>query len=247
MCEPNNEKRANKVSNFLNIQMINSNRNTEIEQMRMMCEKYCNDNTGKNFEIIKTKELKKVYEDGMELLNTYYIMDNKENIINLILQIQFITSQIKYIMENRQIKDLIIKNNELNKDLSNTIKKAEILEENANKEKEEITEIRKEVKTIITTIISIVLAISIIPTAIAGIEKVDSNYILPFLSSVILFGVIMIMFVYSIYENKFKVSTWIIFSIVIIVTLFLWLSSIFNIIDINKYETIVENVYKIAD
>lgn len=90
---------------------------------------------------------------------------------------------------------------------------------------QQINELKDEQKSIITTILGIVLAISIIPTAIVGIEKVHPNYILPFISTIALFGMIMIAFIYSIYQSTIKLSTFFILLLFILLTGLLWFSS----------------------
>ena len=82
--------------------------------------------------------------------------------------------------------------------------KAAKLEEESNNRAEQIKDVKNEQKSMIATIISIILAISIIPTAITGIQHIDGNYILPFIASIILFGIIMIAFTYSLYLDRFK-------------------------------------------
>lgn len=89
----------------------------------------------------------------------------------------------------------------------------------------ELEDVKTEQKTMITTILGIVLAISIIPTAITGIEHINPSYILPFLSTIVLFGMIMIAFIYSIYQKELKVSTIVILVLFMVVTVILWLST----------------------
>ncbi|MCI9063285.1 MAG: hypothetical protein HFJ17_01595 [Clostridia bacterium] len=184
--------------------------------------KFCDDYLQKDFEKIKSRELKKIYEDGIELLNTYYITNAKRKINEFIFQIQFITIKINSVIENRQNRELIKRNEELSVKLYKTIETAEKLEKNIEEEREKLKHVKNDMKSITTTIISIILAISIIPTTVAGIEKISPDYILPFLSSVVLFGIIMISFVYTIYQDKLKKTTWIMIVTAIILCIFFW-------------------------
>lgn len=191
------------------------------------CQKYiCED-----FEVYKIEDLKKIYEIGNGLLNQYFI--TQENFLdkddkNLLIQLQYIVSNIMYNIIIKQADNNRLENKALNNKLEKNIKQAEYLTDEFKNEKTEIKRIKNDVKSIMTTIISIVLAISIIPTAISGIEKIQADYILPFLSSIILFGIIMIIFVYSIYQDKLKKATWIILAVFTLICICFWIVS-FNI------------------
>lgn len=118
----------------------------------------------------------------------------------------------------------------------------ELKQEN-KKIKRDIKDFQGDLKTIITTILGIVLAISIIPTAIVGIEKVSANFILPFIATIMLFGMIMIVFIYSIYQSKVKCSTIIIIFLFSVLTALLW----FSVWDINISATPKNIIEQIAD
>lgn len=113
---------------------------------------------------------------------------------------------------------------------------AKKLENDAKTRTKEIKHVKNDIKNIITTILAIVLAFSIIPTAITGIQKVDTNYILPFMASIIIFGMFMFMviFIYSIYQDKLKISIWSIFGVSIIICIGLWIFAIKGIDISNK-------------
>ena len=130
----------------------------------------------------------------------------------------------------------------MNKQLKENIKEAQELRKESDNKNKEIEHIKNDMKSITTTIISIILAVSIIPAAIIGIEKIDSEYILPFVSTVILFGMVMITFVYSIYQDKIKVSTWTILIAMLIFTIVLWINSVNPIIKINKDSGVTEDI-----
>ena len=202
-------------------------KNTDQNEYIEFCEKYI----GQDFETYKVEELKNIYEIGNGLLNQYFVTQNGNLDKDLVAQLQYIVSNIMYNVITKQVNNTRIEHKALNNKLEKNIKQAEELNEDFRKEKMDVKNIKKDMKSITTTIISIILAISIIPTAIAGIEKISADYILPFLSSIILFGIIMITFVYSIYQDKLKISTWIILAIAIALCSCFWGISLVTTID----------------
>ncbi|MCI8410891.1 MAG: hypothetical protein HFJ40_00240 [Clostridia bacterium] len=224
----------------LNFKEVKNDIDLEIDISENLYKKFCDDYLEKDLNKIKSNELKKIYEDGIELLNSYYITEVENTINNFIFQIQFITIKINSVIENRQNQELMKRNRELNNNLNQMIKRAEKLEKNVEEEKEQMKHVKNDIKGIITTILAIVLAFSIIPTAITAIQKIDTNYILPFMASIILFGMFMVIFIYSIYQDKLKKSTWAIFIISIIIGVLLWISSIYGNTKLNKNEIDVE-------
>lgn len=236
MSKNNKSSNLNKVSH-LNYAKIEQDKKVKEDNTESVYKKFCDEYLEEDFEKIKSANLKKIYEDGIELLNNFYITNKTEKVNSFILEIQFITTKINSVIEKRQNKELMKRNKELNKNLSETISRAEKLEKDANDEKIEIKHMKNDIKSIITTILAIVLAFSIIPTAITAITKMNTNYILPFMSSIILFAMFMVIFIYSIYQDRIKTSTWVIFGISIIVCLTLWVNAIYKfsaIEDVNK-------------
>ncbi|WP_305084651.1 hypothetical protein [uncultured Clostridium sp.] len=200
--------------------------NTAIEnEYKYYCARY----KDINFERYTIEGLKRIYETGNGLLNQYFITKCNLKNNNIYNQLQHIVNNIMYHINMKQVININKENRNLNKKLENAIKDAECLTKEMNKKSAEIKHIKNDMKSITTTIISIILAISIIPTAIAGIERISPNYILPFLSSIILFGIIMITFVYSIYQEKLKMSTWVVLGISIIICIVFWCTSFINI------------------
>lgn len=213
------------------------------------CQKFCKAYGNKDFTTFNIYELKNICNEGNGLLNTYFITINQEkNNATFIMQLEYIIMNATYTLNLKQMENTRKSNIELRKKLKKTMHRATRIEKDIDSKTKEIKHVKNDIKTIITTIISVILAISIIPTAIAGIEKISPNYILPFLSSVILFGVIMITFVYSIYQEKLKPSTWIILVISILICLAFWFSSlkmqenqgnVFDYID-NRIENVIK-------
>lgn len=218
----NNKKMDDVSSSNINIteikkQAYNIIKSTEYEEF---CEKYM----GQNFSSLKEEELKKIYQSGIGLLNQHYITNDTVK-SDIIIHLQYIINNVSYEIWNKQANSITTENKSLNKDLGKAIQKVDELEKDAEINKEEIKKMKDDMKSVITAIISIILAISIIPTAITGIEKIDANYILPFLSSIVLFGMIMVVFTYSIYQDKIKKSTGAILIIGLILSIVFWIIS----------------------
>lgn len=223
----NNANNLNKVSNLsLNIETIEIDREITTKEKQVEYEDFCNRYINKDFTVYSINQLKEIHEIGNELLNQYFITKDYVFEADVLIQLQYIISEAIYNINIKQAHDTNMSNQDLNKRLRESIR--------------EMKHIKNDMKSITTTIISIILSISIIPTAIVGIEKISVNYILPFLSSIILFGIIMITFVYSIYQDKLKKSTWIILLIAIILCSSFWIAS-FNT-TINNTNDKVENI-----
>lgn len=233
MSRKTRKENLNNVSNSsLNTKKITEDKVKNVNNKSNEYEKFCNKYINEDFKLYKIEDLRQIYDIGNELLNQHFITNDNICENTVLIQLQYIVSKIMYNINIKQVYDLNQKNQVLNKRLTKTIKTAKEIEEEARKKAIEIKHVKNDIKSVMTTIISIVLAISIIPTAVAGIEKISPNYILPFLSSVVLFGIIMITFVYSIYQDRLKKSTWIILAVSIIICSILWYNS-FKI-DINK-------------
>lgn len=199
---------------------------------------FCNRYENADFTKYNVERLKNIYEIGNELLNQYFITNCNITDSNIVIQLQYIIGNIMYNINIKQAYSINEQNHALNKKLENTINRAELLEKESTKRSQDIRHVKNDVKSITTTIISIILSISIIPTAIAGIQYIDVNYILPFISSIILFGMITIAFVYSIYQDEVKKSTWAILITAIIITIILWGNSIYKCVNIEKEKTL---------
>lgn len=246
----NNKNNIEDVSH-LNINISEIKKEVEKDKIsEKEYKRFCRQYAGKNFENYKISKLKLICDMGNGLLNQYFILSEKDSTIlndkNIIIKLQHIVNLAVYTIMNKQNNELYKQNKSLNEQLKKNIKEAQELRNESNKKNEQIEHIKNDMKSITTTIISIILAISIIPTAIIGIERINPEYILPFIATVILFGMVMITFVYSIYQDKIKASTWVILISMLIFTVVLWISSINPIIKINKEkdtseEDIIEN------
>lgn len=212
----------------------------EVSQTRINEKEYKKFNkmyTGINFENYKIEQLKHICEIGNGLLNEYFILNEQDKDViekNIIIKLQHIVNIITYTIMNKQNSEALIQNKSLNKKLTKNIEEAKAIRKELDERNQEIKDIKNDMKSITTTIISIMLAVSIIPTAIIGMERISPEYILPFISTVILFGMVMITFVYSIYQDKIKLSTWLILILVLIATVIFWKNSINPIVELNN-------------
>lgn len=162
----------------------------------------------------EVEELIKAYESGIQLLNDYQIQCSSSIKwdSNLVAKFQFVLGLINHTINMRHHEELqkrIAETDRLNKDMKDAKKKME--------------NIQKILKEITTTIISIILAVSIIPTAVAGIQNIDGRYILPFISSISLIGMSSILYVYLIHNVKINKAAIIVYIISLSVTIILWL------------------------
>lgn len=212
------------------------------KEYKRFCKKY----TGINFANYKVRDLKHICDMGNGLLDQYFIVSEKDKNIfedkNIIIKLQHIVNLMVYTIMNKENQELYVQNKSLNKQLKENIKEAQELRKESDNKNKEIEHIKNDMKSITTTIISIILAVSIIPAAIIGIEKINPEYILSFVSTVILFGMVMITFVYSIYQDKIKVSTWIILISMLIFTIVLWINNVNPIVKINKDSDVTEDI-----
>lgn len=254
MSKKNRENRTNNVSHSTIIVIDKDKVNKDIKDNEDSNEndeykEFCNQYMNVDFFQYKVEELKKIYEMGNGLLNQYFITGSIICDSDTIFQIQYIVSAIMYQINMKQAYDINEKNKALNKSLSKNVDEAKKLKRDSQKMALEMKHVKNDVKSIITTIISIILTISIIPTAITAIDKIDANYVLPFLSSIILFGMITIIFVYSIYQNKIKLLTWCILLITLMLTIVFWIISfnkditcLTNEFENNTIENVIKNI-----
>lgn len=243
MSENNNKARTKNIINLdrKKIEQVAKNNQKNINILED-CEKFCKKYGNNDLKVFNIYNLKNICDEGNGLLNNYFIAENKNKIDSkTILQLEYIIMNANYILHVKQMENTRQSTVELREKLNKTMHRANKLEKDAEYRTKELKKVKNDIKSIMTTIISIILAISIIPTAIAGIEKISGNYVLPFLSSIILFGIIMITFVYSIYQDKLKISTWIILITSIIICILFWYNSFKIDINMNKeYNNITE-------
>ena len=211
-----------------------------LEDCKNFCEKY----GSVNFKDYKISDLKIIYNEGQGLIDTYFITSLKENteIDKTIIRLESITSNANNTLSTKQIDNLKEISVRVSNESRATMHKARKLDKELKNRAKQIENLKNEQKSIITTIISIVLAISIIPTAVSGIQNINSNFILPFMTSIVLLGIIMIAFTYSIYIERFKKRIGIFLAIIIALCCVSWYMSFnYNISSQNLEEKLINN------
>lgn len=246
MSKKNKNKGSNEVSNLkrtylfeldnqkINTELTNDNKKVENENVY---NEFCNKYIGKNLKELTIEELEKIYNDGNMFLDLIYDISNNsipKEVSTTTIKLQYILTNVIYEIENKKYEKNNKSSIELQNRISSTINQNKAQKNELSQTKREIKRIRNDINSIMATIISIVLTISIISSAVVGIENIDSNYIIPFISSIIFFGMIMILFIYSIYKNHIRVSSWIILAITFILCIGLWIASLNKWYDISK-------------
>lgn len=227
----------NKVQEIIRIDNINKTKIEKVAQENKKnvniledCKKFCQRYSNKDFENYSIDKLKIICDEGNGLLNMYFIADTKDDMQSIIMQLQYIVMNANYSLNIKQMENSRRRNIELSEKLRKTMHRATKLEKESKKGAKQLEEVKNEQKTMIATIISIILAISIIPTGIAGIEHIGGNYVLPFLASIVTFGLIMIAFTYSLYQTEFKKRIIVFLALCMLGTVGLWYISFnFNI------------------
>lgn len=253
MSEQNNKINSNNVGNLKKNYLFELNNQTisnELEKDKTnvknenVYEEFCNKYLGANLKGYSIEELEKIYNDGNMFLDLIY--DSSKNstpneISTTTMRLQYILTNVIYEIENKKYERNNKSGIELQNRINSTISQNTAQKKELSKTKSEIKRIKNDVNSIMATIISIVLTISIISSAVIGIEKIDPNYIIPFVTSIIFFGMIMILFIYSIYKNNIRASSWLIFAITFLLCILLWVASLNKWYDISKDKTI-ENI-----
>lgn len=236
MSQNNKQRNKERIKCIINLDREKIKKTTEdnrkIVNILDDCQEFCNKYKNEDFDVYNIEELKEIYDKGKGLLDTYFIAEEieKKDEKNIIIQLQYTITCVNNTCHVKELKILKDDTNELAKKVNETVNRAEKLEKDTKNSTKEIKHIKNDMKGILTTILALVLTFSIIPTAIAAINGMDPNYILPFISSILVFGMTMVMFIYSIYQDKLKISTWIIFIICICICIVLWVRTTNNVL-----------------
>lgn len=159
-----------------------------------------------------TETLMMVYENGIQLLSDYYIQCQSIPCdSSLIARFQYILALINH---NINMKNY----NEFNSGFEKTRK----LNDDMHSTKRNLKNIQKTMKEIPTTMISIILAISIIPTALGVLDNVKPEFVLPIVITLIFFGMTMILFVYLIHQVIINWKVLLIYIITLVISIVLW-------------------------
>lgn len=160
-----------------------------------------------------------IYENGIQLLNDYYIQCQSFTCDpGLTARFQYILGLINH---NINMKNY----NEVNARVEETRK----LNNDMHSTKGKLKNIQKTMKEITTTMISIILAISVIPTALGVVQYLKPEFVLPTITTIIFFGMTMILFVYLIYQIRVNWKVLLIYFGVLVISIILWLLPSWNI------------------
>lgn len=193
-----------------------------------------------NKKIVKIKELKQSIDMHLEVVNDRLKQErivDVEEVKNVLEMVESLINECYFLPEFKtnlyRNFDILVYSYQrllLRKETADLEYKMEIIDEkiktankNVNKNNREMKDLRNIIKDITTNIISIILAISIIPTAITVLDNIDPEYVLPVLASVIFFGMNMLMFVFLIHKIKVDFKAIIIYIISLGVMIFFWL------------------------
>lgn len=175
------------------------------------CNKILNDDLSKK----TIKELETLIDSGNGLLTEYYLLDSNNVSQDIISKMQYALSTVIYTM-NKMTTEKIDRQQKVQASMT---KKTQIDIKNANRDNKNL---KSQIESIIGTIFAIIFSVSIPTAAIAGITLIDPRFILPFVATLILFGMIIIIFILSIYNVKIRKMPMRIFITTIIITVLLW-------------------------
>lgn len=236
MSKNNKEYNKERLKDIINLDREKIKHTTENNEKEINilegCEKFCDKYKNENFTTYDIEKIREICDEGNELLDNYFIFGKFEIIDSpIIAQLQHIITNAICTLNIKQMENSREEAVKINTELNNNIKE----------KAKEIKEIKDDVKSIITTVLAIVLAFSIIPTALEAVDKIDVNYVMPFILSIIVFAMFMTMFIYTIYQNKIKWISWAIFIISIIICVLLWVNTIYGFIKIDKEQNLIVN------
>ena len=183
----------------------------QMNQYSQFIDNYSN----KDLEELSFDKLQEIYDNGLGLLNQYVIVMNSDDYNHsMINQMHGILNKILFVINNKLLEQS-----------SRLVKDQEKIKKNIKESRKTLIELKSDYKSLIPTMLGIFLGVSIISTAVTGIEKISANYVLPFISTIALLGMLMVAFMYSIYHKKpnkliGKVMTWF-----TIITIALWIMS----------------------
>ena len=96
-------------------------------------------------------------------------------------------------------------------------------------------------KEILGTLVGIFLTFTLLPAAITGITMIDGRFIIPFVATLILFGIIMITFIYVINHVEINKNVKWIIRLLTTLVIFLWCVACFSNFDISIKEEEKQN------
>ncbi len=111
--------------------------------------------------------------------------------------------------------------------------KIQELDNRTNQFDEKIENFENDLKNHLGTLVGLFLTFTLIPTAITGITMINGKFILPFVATLILFGMLMIVFIYILNHVKINKNACVVISIMIAIVVLLWCIACFSNIDIS--------------
>ena len=108
------------------------------------------------------------------------------------------------------------------------------LEKKTNELENKTKDFEGDLKNHLGTLVGLFLTFTLIPTAISGITLIDGKYILQFVATVVLFGILMVTYIYVLNHVKISKASWIVMSIIILITILLWSIVCFSDLDISS-------------
>lgn len=116
---------------------------------------------------------------------------------------------------------------------ANAEEKIQELDNKTNKFDEKIEDFENDLKNHLGTLVGLFLTFTLIPTAITGITMINGKFILPFVGTLILFGMLMVIFIYVLNHVKINKTACFIIAIMICIVLILWYIACFSNNDIS--------------
>lgn len=231
----NNSISSNVSNNGINIQKIRGN-TTNVNSSITSCKEF-SENVINNSDLdsMNIDDLLEMYDSGEQMLTSFYQLTpntKSTSTRNVIAQTQYALSTLIYHI-NKKTNDELNMQLDLQKQLvdeqNKQIKDLISINDNLSREQKDLSEKNKELNTqmqsILVTIISIVASISIVSAAVTGIQDMESLFILPFVSTITLVGVIFIAFAMTIHNVKISSESKNILKILIAIVLIIWIVS----------------------
>lgn len=236
----NIEKRVSGLK--LNTQKIKNISKYSVPKDTTRYNEFCNKVLNEDLSKKNLKELETLFESGNGLLNEYYLLDSNNVSQEIISKMQYALSTLIYIMNKTNTEKL----DEQLKIQASMNKKMKSDVKNANRANKGL---KRQMEGIIGTIFAIIFSITIPTAAISGITLINPRFILPFVATIILLEMIIIIFISMIYNVKIRKAPMKILIATIVITIILWLlcwniKIEFTPREINNVEIYSENINK---
>lgn len=247
----NNSSSSNVSSNSINIQKVRGD-TTSVNSSITSCKEF-SENVINNFDFdsMSLDNLMEMYDSGVQMLTSFYqLTSNTKSTTarDVISQTQYALSTLIYHINkktNDELNEKIEVQKQLTDDQNKQIKELSSINDTLVRDQSELSDKNKELTTqmqsILVTIISIVASISIISAAVTGIQNMESLFILPFVCTITLVGVIFIAFAMTIHNVKMPNESKNILKVLIAVVLIIWIASWVISLNINNIDLNTNN------